>query len=347
MVKCLVIIFTSLALLSINVQGVLAYTLAAVQARDKLLCGVEPGVPGFSDTDEDGVWQGFHVDFCRAVGAAVLGDATKVTFVALTRDTCLSALQTGSVDMLALNIAWSMVRDTAFGLRFVGASFYDGQGFLASPARDVEAIEDLDGARICLTPAMDANLRRIGESRDVSYKPVIVDTFADSRAAFLEGRCSVLSGPRYRLYEVLLALDGTELYTMMPDIISMENYGPIVRQNDDLWFSIVRWVLFAILDGEQQDISFPQEGGDAEPDEQMDALFAPFIPIQGATVGLDDQWAMRIIREVGNYGQIYDRNLGEKAGMAIARDLNNLWNKGGLHTVPPLFRRVPAPQASP
>lgn len=315
-----------------------ATTLEAVQTQGVVRCGVNTGLPGFSNADKDGKWTGLDVDFCRAVAAAVLGDANKVRFVPLTAKERFTALQSGEIDLLSRNTTWTLTRDSSLGIHFAGVIYYDGQGFLVSKGLGVKSAKELDGAAVCILSGTttELNLADYFRSHKMKYQPVVFDTSDQTVKGFESGRCDVLTSDQAQLYGQRIKLAKPEDAVVLPEIISKEPLGPVVRQGDDGWFNIVKWSLNAMIDAEEL-------GVDSSNVEAMKKSSNPAIKrllglegIRGKGLGLSDEWAFNIIHQVGNYGEMFERNLGAGSPLKIKRGLNALWKDGGLQYAPPI-----------
>src|SRR6516164_1343283 len=315
-----------------------AQTLAAVKARGALLCGVNQGLPGFSYADERGQWSGFDVDFCRAVAAAVFNDPNKVQLVPLTADARFQALKDGQIDVLSRNSTWTMGREVGFGLAFVGVTYYDGQGFMAPRAMRVTSANELDGAHICVlsgTTTID-NLADFFSANHMALETVPVGSTDELIKAYDSGRCNAATSDLSQLYALRLRLSKPRDHVVLPDVISKEPLGPVVRQSDPNWVEIVRWVHFAMLNAEELGVS-QRTLGEAFRSQKPEVMrLVGAVGAFGADLGLGDSWAANVIRAVGNYGESFDRNLGVHSPLAIPRGLNQLWNAGGIQYAPPI-----------
>ena len=316
-----------------------ATTLEDIKARGKLLCGVNPGLLGFAAKSDDGNWAGFDVDFCRAIAAAVLGDAAKVDYVALTAQDRFDRLKSGAVDVLARNTTWTMERETKFPLRFVGVSYMDGQGFLVSKALGVNSVFTMSQAAICFLTGTttEVNVADFFREREMVFTPVKFDTIDDVVAAYEAGKCDSYTADQSQLYAIRLKLKAPEDHIILPDVISKEPLGPMVRQGDEQWFNIVRWTLFALVNAEELDV---KAGGvdDLKANSKIPTI-RRLLGLEGTfgtDIGLDADWAARAIKATGNYAEIFERNLGKGSKLGIARGINALWNAGGLLYVPPV-----------
>lgn len=318
--------------------GVNASTLDAVKERGALQCGVSDGLPGFSATDSAGRWQGIDADFCRAVAAAVLGDAEKVNFVSLTATERFTALQSGEIDVLPRNTTWTLTRDASLGLNFAGTNYYDGQGFLVSKDLGVESALELDGASVCISSGTttELNLADYFRMNGMSYEPVLYDTADQTAAGFEAGRCDILTSDQSQLYALRLQLSDPDNAVVLPEVISKEPLGPVVRQGDDQWFNIVKWTLFAKINAEEMGIT------SANADEMMssnDPSVQRFLGTSGnmgELLGLENNWAYNIVKQVGNYGEVFERTVGTGSPLNIDRGINALWTQGGLQYAPPI-----------
>ncbi len=313
-------------------------TLAAVKKRGQLVCGVSTGLPGFSQPDTSNKWSGLDVDVCRAVAAAVLGDASKVKFTPLTAKERFTALQSGEIDVLSRNTTWTHTRDTSLGLNFAGVSYYDGQGFMVSKKLGVKSAKELDGAAVCLQAGTttELNLADYFRFNNLNYKSVVVDTSDQSVEGFKAGRCDVLTSDQSQLYALRTKLQDPNSAMVLPEVISKEPLGPVVRQGDDQWFNIVKWTLNAMINAEELGISSKNV-------EAMKSSKNPGVQRvmgtsgdMGKKLGLSNDWAMNAIAQVGNYAEVFERNVGTSTPLNISRGLNALWNKGGILYAPPI-----------
>ena len=315
-----------------------AATLDDVKGRGSLSCGVSTGLPGFSLQDEKGNWTGLDVDTCRAVAAAVLGDATKVRFVPLTAKERFTALQSGEIDMLSRNTTWTHTRDTSLGLNFTGVNYYDGQGFLVQKALGVKSAKELDGASVCIQAGTttELNLADYFRLNGMKYSAVVFDTSDQTREGFESARCDILTSDQSQLYAIRSKMADPNSAVVLPEVISKEPLGPVVRQGDDQWFNIVKWVLFAQLNAEEMGVT------SANADE-MKGSENPGIKRllgtegdAGTKLGLTEDWAYNAVKQVGNYAEMFDRNVGPSTPLAISRGLNALWSQGGIQYAPPV-----------
>ena len=316
-----------------------ATTLEEVKARGKLLCGVNPGLLGFAAKGDDGNWAGFDVDFCRAIAAAVLGDAAKVDYVALTAQDRFDKLKSGAVDVLARNTTWTMERETKFPLRFVGVSYMDGQGFLVSKALGVNSVFTMSQAAICFLTGTttEANVADFFREREMVFTPVKFGTIDEVVAAYEAGKCDSYTADQSQLYAIRLKLKVPEDHIILPDVISKEPLGPMVRQGDEQWLNIVRWTLFALVNAEELDVKAGSVD-DLKANSKIPTV-RRLLGLEGTfgtDMGLDADWAARAIKATGNYAEIFERNLGKGSMLGIERGINALWIAGGLLYVPPV-----------
>jgi len=331
-------LITALALaLATMAMPAKADTLDIVKQRGTLQCGVSQGVPGFSAPDDEGKWRGFDIDFCRAISAAVFGDADKVSYVPLSAKERFTALQSGTVDVLSRQSTWSLSRDTGMGIRFVGAAYYDGQGFMVRKSLGVDSALKLSGATVCLEQGTttEQNVADYFSANKMQYEGVVIDSADSLIKAFDSGRCDVYTTDASALYAQRLKLTDPAAFTVLPEIISKEPLAPAVRKGDDKWFDIVRWTLFSLIEAEEEGIT--QANAEASLKSQNPTV-RRFLGVEGDNgqqLGLDPAFAYNIVAKVGNYGEIFERNLGQSSQLKIARGINALWNAGGLMYAPP------------
>ncbi len=313
-------------------------TLAQVKARGALVCGVNEGLPGFSYMGESGAWSGFDVDFCRALAAAIFGDPNKVKLVPLSADARFQALKDGKIDVLSRNSTWTMGRETEYGLTFVGVTYYDGQGFMVPRAMRVTSALDLDGARVCVqsgTTTID-NLADFFTANHMNLQEVVTSSTDELIKNYDAGVCSVLTSDLSQLYALRLRLAKPRENVILPDVISKEPLGPVVRQNDLQWIEIVRWVHYAMINAEELGVSSRTIGQALRSQKPEVMRLVGTTGDFGREIGLTNGWAANVIRAVGNYGEVFDRNLGAKSPLAIPRGLNQLWTSGGIQYAPPI-----------
>ena len=316
-----------------------ATTLDDVKARGSLTCGVNPNLQGFGAKGADGTYAGFDVDFCRAVATAVLGDPAKVTYVPLGAQERFDALKAGKVDVLARNSTWTMERETEMPLRFVGISYHDGQGFIVKKLLGVTSALQLSGAAICFQTGTttESNVENFFREKQMTFVPVRFDKLDDLVTAFDEGKCDTMTTDMSGLYAVRLRLKNPDDAMVLQDVISKEPLGPAVRQGDEQWFNIVRWTLYALVNAEELGVTAANV--DEMKAKSQNSSVRRLLGVEGAdgtSMGLDADWAARTIKATGNYGEIFDRNLGPNTPLAINRGINALWNAGGLLYAPPM-----------
>ncbi len=331
------IVFAATALL-ILVSAAAASTLADVKKRGLLLCGSNPGLAGFGLPDGQGHWAGIDVDFCRAISAAIFGDAGKVKFVPLSPKDRLPALQSGGIDVLASNATWTLSREAGQDLLFAGIIYFDGQGFMVPKKLNISSALELDGTSICVqqSTTSELNLADFFQVNSMSYKPVAAATADEAIKAYESGKCQVYTADSSDLYAGRMALANPEDSIVLPEIISKEPLGPAVRQGDDHWFNIVKWVNYAMLNAEELGVTSKNVDEKAKSESPDIRRLLGFEGNFGEAMGLDSDWAYRIIKLVGNYGEVFDRNLGDSSPLRITRGMNALWTKGGLLYAPPI-----------
>jgi general L-amino acid transport system substrate-binding protein len=313
--------------------------LDAIKARGNLICGVTTGVAGFSLADSQGKWTGLDVDTCRAVAAAIFGDADKVKYVPTTAQQRFTALQSGEVDLLARTTTWTLTRDTALGFDFTGVNYYDGQGFMVNKKLGVKSAKELNGATVCVSPGTttELNLADYFRSNKMSFKPVVIEKVEEIRAAFFSGRCDVYTTDASGLYSTRAAnAPNPDDYIILPEIISKEPLGPVVRHGDNQFADIVRWTLFAQLEAEEYGITSKNVDEMLKSDNPAIKRILGVTPGMGKALGVDEKWVYNIIKQVGNYGEMFERNVGKETPLKIARGQNALWTQGGLQYAPPI-----------
>lgn len=307
-------------------------TLKAVKARGELICGANGQLAGFGMPDPQGNWTGFDVDFCRAVAAAIFNDATKVKFVPLTAANRFTALQSGEIDVLARNTTWTMSRNTTLGIDFAAVNYYDGQGFMVHKELKVASALELNGAAVCVQQGTttELNLADYFRSHNMTLKTVTFATVDEALKAYDTGRCDSFTTDSSGLYGVRLQLTKPDDNIVLPEIISKEPLSPAVRQGDDMWENVVRWTHHAMLDAEEFGITKSNVDQQLKsPNPEIRRLLGVEGQF-GQSIGLTNDWAYHIIKLVGNYGEVFDRNVGQGSPLKIARGLNALWTKGGL-----------------
>jgi general L-amino acid transport system substrate-binding protein len=329
----------ALALAAVCLSGAAsAQTLKAVKERGTLVCGVSNGLLGFSSADEKGSWTGFDVDACRAVAAAVFNDADKVQFVALQTEERFSALQGSKIDLLARNATWTISRESSLGLLFTAVTYYDGQGFLVRRDRKTDSALELDGAKVCTLAGTttELNLTDYFHANHMRYTVLTFATPDESAKAYDGGQCDALTSDISQLHSTRLKLAHPDDHVILPEVISKEPLAPAVRQGDDQWFNIVKWSMFAMLDAEELGVSQKTIADALKSDKPEVRRLVGAEGNFGEELGLTNDWATRIVTLVGNYGEVFDRNLGTGSKLGIPRGLNGLWNNGGIQYAPPI-----------
>jgi general L-amino acid transport system substrate-binding protein len=320
------------AAVSLAAVSASAATLDDVKAKGHVQCGVSQGVIGFSQPDDQNRWTGLDVDFCRAVAAAIFNDPEAVRFTPLTAVERFTALQSGEVDILSRNTTWTMGRDTALGLQFAGVTYYDGQGFMVRKALEVASAHELDGATVCTQTGTttELNLADFFRSNNMTYEIVAFERNEEVLSAYNAGRCDVHTTDASGLYGERLKLADPDEHIILPEIISKEPLGPVVRQGDDQWFNVVKWTYYALLNAEELGVNqsnVDDMKGSSNPE------IARLVGAEGSfgeAIGLSNEWVVQIVKSVGNYGEIFDRNVGPDSALGIDRGVNRLWNKGGI-----------------
>jgi general L-amino acid transport system substrate-binding protein len=314
-------------------------TLDAIKARGQLVCGVSTGLAGFSAADSQGNWSGLDVDVCKAIAAAILGDATRVKWVPLSAQQRFTALQSGEIDILSRNTTWTLTRDASLGMNFTNTTYYDGQGFMVTTKSKIKSAKQLKGATVCVQSGTttEKNLTDYSRANNLGIKPVVFEKLEATNAAYFAGRCLAYTTDASGLASIRNkeAKDPKE-HVILPELISKEPLGPSVRRGDDEFFAIAKWVVYALIEAE--DYGITQANVD-----QMKTSTDPIIGrILGSTedtgklLGLDKTWAANAIKAVGNYGEIFERNVGPNSPLGLPRGMNNLWSKGGIMYAPPV-----------
>ena len=313
-------------------------TLKRTVKRGEVLCGVNKSLPGFSNPDDKGEWSGFDVDFCRAVAAAIFDDPKKTVFVALDANERFKELQNRKVDILSRNSTWSMSRETNYDLYFPAVAYYDGQGFMLPQSRKIESALDLNDSKVCVQEGTTTllNLADYFRANNMKYTELKFPKLEEVVKAYESGKCDTFTADVSQLYALRLNLTQTKDHMILPDVISKEPLAPVVRQRDDDWMMIVKWTLYAMINAEELGIT-SKNIDEALKSKKPDVM--RLVGTEGAygeELDLSRDWAARIIRHVGNYGEVYDRNVGEGSKLAIPRGLNQLWNAGGIQYAPPI-----------
>jgi len=330
---------SSSLLLLASTTLVSAQTLDAVKEKDFIQCGVSQGLPGFSNPDEDGNWSGIDVDFCRGVAAAVFGDPDKVKYTPLSAKERFTALQSGEVDVLSRNTTWTLTRDSALGLNFAGVNYYDGQGFMVRTDLGVNSALELNGASVCtnIGTTTELNLADYFRANDMDYELVAFEKADEVVAAYDAGRCDVYTTDQSGLAAQRLKLTEPDAHKVLPEVISKEPLGPVVRHGDDQWLDIVKWTLYAMIEAEELGVNSANvEQMKAESDNPSIKRLLGTEGEMGEALGLPNQWAYNVIAQVGNYGEIYERNVGIETPLGLERGLNALWKDGGLMYAMPI-----------
>ncbi|MBK5932529.1 L-glutamine-binding protein /L-glutamate-binding protein /L-aspartate-binding protein /L-asparagine-binding protein [Rhodovulum imhoffii] len=316
-----------------------ATTLEDVQARGKLNCGINTGLVGFAAPDANGEWSGFDVAYCRALAAAVLGDPTAIEFVSLTGKTRFTALASGEIDALSRNTTWTYSRDVDLKFTFVGVNYYDGQGFIVPKALGVNSAKELDGATVCIQTGTttELNLADFFRANNIGYEPVPIETNAEAQQQYLAGACDTYTTDASGLAATRATFEDPSAHTILPEIISKEPLGPLVRHGDDQWADIARWTLNALIAAEEFGVTSANvdEMASAPTDNpEVNRLLGTEGNL-GEMIGLPADWAVKAIKAGGNYGEIFERTIGESTPVGLARGLNAQWAEGGLMYAPP------------
>jgi general L-amino acid transport system substrate-binding protein len=314
-------------------------TLQTIRDRGTLNCGVNTGLVGFAAPDAAGVWSGFDIDLCRAVATAVFGDPNMVTFIPTTGQTRFTALAAGEVDMLARNSTWTYSRDTDLQLDFVAVNYYDGQGFLAPAALGVSSAKELDGATVCIQTGTttELNLADFFRVNNITYEPVVVANDAEAQTQYLAGACDVFTTDASGLAATRATFENPGDHIILPEIISKEPLGPVVRHGDNNWADIVKWTYYVLVAAEELNITqanVAELAGAPTNNPEINRILGTEGEF-GPMMGVDQKWAVNVITAVGNYGEIFERNIGESTPIGLARGLNALWTQGGLQYTPP------------
>jgi general L-amino acid transport system substrate-binding protein len=314
-------------------------TLDSIKQKGFIQCGVSTGLAGFSNPDDAGNWSGLDVDVCRAVAAALFGDPEAVRYTPLTATERFTALQSGEVDLLSRNTTWTLTRDSALGLDFVGVTYYDGQGFMAPEALGVKSALELDGATVCVQPGTttELNLADYFRANNMSFEPVVIERLEEVRTAYDQGRCDVYTTDQSGLYAERTVLTDPDAHIILPEVISKEPLGPVVRHGDSEWGDVVRWSLYAMLEAEEYGVN--SQNVDDQKATASNPVVRRLLGVEGEMgqgLGLSQDWAYNIIKQVGNYGEIFEANVGQGTPLRIERGLNALWSEGGLQYAMPV-----------
>ncbi|MSO92209.1 MAG: amino acid ABC transporter substrate-binding protein [Rhodospirillales bacterium] len=332
MIRTIFYALTAAATAGLVASAASAGTLDDVKKKGFIQCGVSEGLPGFSAPDTAGNWTGLDVDFCKALAAAVLGDASKVKYSPLSAKVRFTALQSGEIDLLSRNTTWTLVRDTSLGLNFAGVMFYDGQGFMVPKKLGVKSAKELKGASVCVQigTTTELNMADFFRANKLDYKPVVFEKADETLAAYDTGRCDAFTTDASGLAAYRIKLKDPQGHLILPELISKEPLGPVVRHGDDQWLDVNRWLIYALLEAEELGVdskNVDEQKKSANPNTKR------LLGVEGdmgKNLGLDNDWAVRPIKQVGNYAEIFDRNVGPKTTLGLERGTNALWNKGGL-----------------
>ena len=337
MIKHAVVAVLALSLIGAAHAG---KTLDTIKQRGQLVCGVNPALQGFSAADSQGNWAGLDVDVCKAIAATILSDANKIKWVPLNASQRFAALQSGEIDILSRNTTWTLTRDASLGLVFTGVTYYDGQGFMVPKKSKITSAKQLKGATVCVQSGTttEKNLNDYSKSAGLNMKPVVFETQEAADKAYDAGRCQAYTTDASGLASIRnKALSKPEDHLILPELISKEPLGPSVRRGDDEFFTIAKWVVFALIEAEEYGIT--QANVDQMVKESKDPVVQRILGTSedtGKLLGLDKDWAYRAIKAVGNYGEIFERNVGPNSPLKLPRGANNLWSKGGFMYAPPV-----------
>ncbi|MGB8551015.1 MAG: amino acid ABC transporter substrate-binding protein [Xanthobacteraceae bacterium] len=326
------------AFVAAAVQPATAQTLDVIRDRGKLICGINPDLPGFAARDQEGAWRGFDVDFCRAVAAAIFNDTGKVEFKALSNAERLTALKNSDIDLLSRNTTWTMARETALGINFAAVTYYDGQGFLVRSSLKAESALELGGKSICVQTGTttEANLADYFRGKKLTYQLNAFPSADEALAAYNDGRCDAFTTDTSALFAERLKLAKPDEHVILPDIISKEPLSPAVRQGDDRWFKIVQWTHFVMLNAEELGVTSKTIEQAMNSDNPEIRRLVGLDGSAGTDIGLSSDWAARVIRLVGNYDEVFERNVGTGSKLGIPRGINQLWTHGGIQYAPPI-----------
>ncbi|WGZ95907.1 MAG: amino acid ABC transporter substrate-binding protein [Candidatus Thiothrix putei] len=313
-------------------------TLDTIKSRDQLVCGVNVALAGFSAADSEGKWSGMDVDYCKALAAAVLGDASKVKYVPLNAQQRFTALQSGEVDILSRNTTWTLTRDASLGANFVGTIYYDGQGFMVKKELKVASAKELDGATVCVQSGTttEKNLTDFARANKLDIKPLVFEKNEAATGAYHSGRCEAYTTDASGLAAERTIAKNPDEHMILPEIISKEPLGPLVRRGDDEFFAISKWVLNALIEGEEYGLTQVNLDEKKTSDDPNIQRILGTAEDMGTLLGLDKEWAYRALKATGNYGEIFERNVGKDSSLKLERGLNKLWNQGGILYAPPI-----------
>ncbi|UJS23486.1 amino acid ABC transporter substrate-binding protein [Thiothrix winogradskyi] len=313
-------------------------TLDTIKSRDQLVCGVNVALAGFSSADSEGKWSGMDVDYCKALAAAVLGDASKVKYVPLNAQQRFTALQSGEIDILSRNTTWTLTRDASLGANFVGTIYYDGQGFMVKKELKVASAKELDGATVCVQSGTttEKNLTDFARANKLDIKPLVFEKNEAATGAYHSGRCEAYTTDASGLAAERTIAKNPDEHLILPEIISKEPLGPLVRRGDDEFFAISKWVLNALIEGEEYGLTQTNLDEKKTSDDPNIQRILGTAENMGTLLGLDKEWAYRALKATGNYGEIFERNVGKNSPLKLERGLNKLWNQGGIMYAPPI-----------
>ncbi len=315
-------------------------TLDAIKARGQLVCGVHTGLAGFSQADAQGNWSGLDVDVCKAIAAAVLGDAGKVKYVPLTAQQRFTALQSGEIDILSRNTTWTLSRDASLGVHFIGTTYYDGQGFMVPVKSKIKSAKQMKGATVCVQSGTttEKNMTDFSRANKLDLKPVVFEKIEAATGAYFSGRCAAFTTDASGLASVRnKEAKNPADHVILPELISKEPLGPVVRRGDDEWFAIAKWVVFGLVESEEYGLT--QANVEKMMNESQDPVVLRITGKSedtGKLLGLERDWMVKALKAVGNYGEIFERNVGPKTALNLPRGVNAQWNKGGLMYAPPI-----------
>ncbi|MBX9776993.1 MAG: amino acid ABC transporter substrate-binding protein [Xanthobacteraceae bacterium] len=315
-----------------------AQTLEKIKARGSVACGVNPSLLGFSSRDAQGNWTGFDIDLCRALAAAIFNDPSKVVFTPLGTAERLQALQADKIDVLSRNTTWTFAREAALKLNFAAVTYYDGQGFLVRRDKNTTSALELDGASVCVQKGTtsELNLADYFRTNNIKYQLIALPDADQAVKAYDEGKCTVLTSDTSQLFAERLRLKSPDDHIVLPEIISKEPLGPYVRSGDNQWLSIVKWTHYAMINAEELGVGKQTIDEALKSDKPDVKRLVGTADNYGEQLGLTNDWAVRIIRHVGNYGEVFERNVGTGSQLAIPRGINSLWSNGGIQYAPPI-----------
>jgi general L-amino acid transport system substrate-binding protein len=314
-------------------------TFEAVKARGQVNCGVNTGLAGFAAPDERGVWRGLDVDICRAVAAAMFGDANKIRYVPLTAQQRFTALQSGEIDVLSRNTTWTSQRDIELGINFTGVTYFDGQAFLVAKKLGVKNAKELNGATVCVLAGTttELNLTDWFRTNKLQFRPVVIEKNEELAQSFFSNRCDAITSDASQLAAIRAAsASNPDDFVILPEIISKEPLGPAVRHGDDQWFDLVKWSLFAMVQAEEKGVTSQNVDSFKDTSDPEIKRMLGLTPGLGKALGVDDRWVVNIVKQVGNYGESFERNVGKDSKLKLERGLNALWTNGGLMYAMPI-----------